>query len=136
MQRARCAAGTGRQACDPSADNGSSTPTCRRAGAPAIEVSPPQDKDSVRFAVIGDSGTGDQVAVRSRRADGEVAREVFPFEFVIMLGDNIYGCERPQDFKKKFEKPYKAAARRGRSSSTRRSATTTIRTSASTSRST
>ena len=25
-----------------------------------------------------------------------------------MLGDNIYGSERPQDFVKKFERPYKA----------------------------
>jgi len=33
---------------------------------------------------------------------------MFPFEFVIMLGDNIYGSERPQDFVNKFEKPYKA----------------------------
>jgi 3',5'-cyclic AMP phosphodiesterase CpdA len=33
---------------------------------------------------------------------------VFPFGFVLMLGDNIYGGERPQDFVKKFELPYKA----------------------------
>ena len=36
------------------------------------------------------------------------SRTVFPFEFVLMLGDNIYGSERPQDFVKKFELPYKA----------------------------
>ena len=36
------------------------------------------------------------------------SRTVFPFEFVLMLGDNIYGGERPQDFVKKFEQPYKA----------------------------
>jgi len=72
----------------------------------ASDVRPPASKDSVRFAVIGDSGTGD-------RAEYEVARQlsdsaqVFPFEFVIMLGDNIYGSERPQDFQKKFELPYK-----------------------------
>ena len=73
----------------------------------ASDVRPPVRKDSVRFAVIGDSGTGD-------RAEYEVAQQVadsiklFPFEFVIMLGDNIYGSERPQDFQKKFETPYKA----------------------------
>ena len=33
---------------------------------------------------------------------------MFPFEFVLLLGDNIYGGERPQDFVKKFERPYKA----------------------------
>jgi len=73
----------------------------------ASDVRPPVNKNSVRFAVIGDSGTGD-------RAQYEVARQlsdavqVLPFEVVIMLGDNIYGSERPQDFQKKFEAPYKA----------------------------
>ena len=33
---------------------------------------------------------------------------VFPFEFVLMAGDNLYGSERPQDFTRKFELPYKA----------------------------
>ncbi|MEO8678085.1 MAG: metallophosphoesterase [Vicinamibacterales bacterium] len=72
----------------------------------ANEVRPPVGKDSVRFAVIGDSGTGDkaQYEVATQLAD---SIQVFPFEFVIMLGDNIYGSERPQDFQKKFEIPYK-----------------------------
>src|SRR5262245_54818359 len=72
---------------------------------PASEVTPPRDKDSVRFAIIGDSGTG----TRSQYEVGAQmikARQIFPFEFVIMLGDNIYGTERPQDFAQKFEKPY------------------------------
>lgn len=34
-------------------------------------------------------------------------RQTFPFEFVIMLGDNIYGGSSPKDYEKKFEKPYK-----------------------------
>jgi predicted phosphodiesterase len=33
--------------------------------------------------------------------------QIFPFPFAIMLGDNIYGGERPQDFDRKFTKPYK-----------------------------
>ena len=66
---------------------------------------PPQAK-SVRFAIIGDSGTGD-------RNQNEVAqqmaawREKFPFDFVLMLGDNIYGGKSPADYKRKFEDPYK-----------------------------
>jgi predicted phosphodiesterase len=61
---------------------------------------------SLRFAVIGDSGTGDSEQV-------EVARQLiafrprFPFEFAIMLGDNLYGRENPGDYEKKFERPYK-----------------------------
>ncbi len=31
----------------------------------------------------------------------------FKYEHVILVGDNLYGSERPQDFKKKFEVPYK-----------------------------
>jgi hypothetical protein len=31
----------------------------------------------------------------------------FKYELVILVGDNIYGSERPQDFRKKFEQPYK-----------------------------
>jgi 3',5'-cyclic AMP phosphodiesterase CpdA len=75
--------------------------------APATQVTPPREKDSVRFAVIGDTGTG----TKSQYDVGALltkSREMFPFEFVIMLGDNIYGSERPQDFAKKFEKPYQA----------------------------
>lgn len=70
------------------------------------QVTPPQEKDSVRFAIIGDTGTG----TSSQYQIGEqmtMARQMFPFEFVIMLGDNIYGSERPQDFVTKFEKPYR-----------------------------
>jgi 3',5'-cyclic AMP phosphodiesterase CpdA len=68
-------------------------------------VAPPGEKDSVRLAIIGDSGTG----TRSQYDVGAQltkARQLFPFDFVIMLGDNIYGSERPQDFVTKFEKPY------------------------------
>ena len=31
----------------------------------------------------------------------------FPFEFAIMVGDNLYGGEGPTDFRRKFEEPYK-----------------------------
>lgn len=72
----------------------------------AGEVKPPVGKDSVRFLVVGDSGTGDkaqyQVAAQMWKAHA-----VFPYDFAIMVGDNLYGSERPQDFSKKFEIPYK-----------------------------
>jgi len=32
----------------------------------------------------------------------------FPFEFVLMLGDNVYGAIAPADVRTKFEVPYKA----------------------------
>ncbi len=31
----------------------------------------------------------------------------FPFEMVATVGDNLYGSQRPQDFRTKFEVPYK-----------------------------
>jgi predicted MPP superfamily phosphohydrolase len=78
-------------------------PTARPAG----DTAPPRSMSSVRFAVIGDTGTGarPQYEVGERLA---ASHDVFPFEFVIMLGDNIYGSERPQDFVLKFERPYAA----------------------------
>ena len=80
--------------------------------APAQEVSLPGNSDSVKFAVIGDSGTGtaSQYAVGRQMAD---ARAPFPFEFVIMLGDNMYGSQRPSDFIQKFERPYASLLQAG-----------------------
>jgi len=62
----------------------------------------PVRPDSVKFAVIGDMGTGaaPQFDVSARMTE---ARASFPFELVIMVGDNIYGR---QDFVSKFEQPY------------------------------
>jgi hypothetical protein len=77
--------------------------------APAIYATgqlllPLKDK-SVRFAVIGDSGTGEkpQFEVGQQMA---AFRKLFPFDFALMLGDNIYGSKSAGDFKKKFEEPY------------------------------
>ena len=79
----------------------------RPATPPAGATQPPRAEKSVRFAVLGDTGTGgrQQYEVGERLA---ASRDVFPFEFVLMLGDNIYGSERPQDFERKFERPYQA----------------------------
>ena len=73
---------------------------------PADQFKFPLKSNSVRFAAIGDMGTGDaaQYEVAQRML---AARQAFPFDFVIMLGDNIYGGSSPRDFEKKFEAPYK-----------------------------
>jgi len=65
----------------------------------------PLKADSVRFGVIGDNGTGEvpQYEVGQQLA---TFHERFPFTFVLMMGDNLYGPQRPQDFVKKFETPY------------------------------
>jgi 3',5'-cyclic AMP phosphodiesterase CpdA len=73
--------------------------------APAQDALLSSNGDSVKFAVIGDSGSGSasQYAVGRQMAD---ARAPFPFEFVLMLGDNMYGGQGPADFVTKFERPY------------------------------
>ena len=68
----------------------------------------PAKLTSVKFAVIGDSGRGTppqhEVAAQMLRY-----REAFPFAFVLMVGDNIYeGPATPEDYRTKFEEPYKA----------------------------
>jgi len=74
--------------------------------AAAQQITLPGAKGSVRFAVIGDFGTGERLQYDT--ADRmRLAQEQFPFEFVLMLGDNIYGGKTPRDFEKKFELPYK-----------------------------
>ena len=66
----------------------------------------PNVANSVKFAVIGDNGTGDrpQYEVGAQMVKARVS---FPFDTVLMLGDNMYGSQEPADFVKKFEQPYK-----------------------------
>src|SRR5205807_7661796 len=71
------------------------------------DIKLPLPEKSVRFAIIGDSGTGgrEQYEVAQQM---EAYRQATNFDFVIMLGDNIYGSHSASDFVKKFEQPYKA----------------------------
>jgi hypothetical protein len=71
-----------------------------------VELSLPNKEGNVRFLVIGDTGTGSkqqlelaQIMLRYRQA--------FPFEFVLMTGDNMYGSEKAADYKTKFENVYR-----------------------------
>lgn len=81
------------------------TPAEARAAA-ATPTAFPNAVDSLKFAVLGDFGTGDrrQYALAKQM---EAVHKAFPFELVVLVGDNIYGSDRPQDFKNKFETPYK-----------------------------
>jgi DNA repair exonuclease SbcCD nuclease subunit len=76
------------------------------ATVPAQDLKLPMKMGSVKFAVIGDTGTGDshQLAVARQLA---TYRGKFPFEFVIMMGDNLYGGNSAKDYDKKFAIPYK-----------------------------
>lgn len=71
-----------------------------------LPVPLPNKDGSFKFGVLGDFGTGDrsqyQLADEMAKLHGR-----FKYELVVLVGDNLYGSERPQDFKAKFELPYK-----------------------------
>lgn len=81
-------------------------------------AAPAEPPALLRFAVIGDSGTGD-------KHQYEIARQMaawhdrLPFDLVLMLGDNIYGGLAglgggdKKDFEEKFDRPYAELLRRG-----------------------
>ncbi|MCA1563004.1 MAG: metallophosphoesterase [Acidobacteria bacterium] len=67
----------------------------------------PNKDGSLKFAVLGDFGTGDrpQYEMANQMA---VVWERFKYKFIVLVGDNLYGSQRPQDFVSKFERPYEA----------------------------
>src|SRR5258707_12905875 len=79
---------------------------------PLVEVALPNKPDTLHFAVIGDNGTGE-------KPEYTIGEQMltwynrFPFSLVVMMGDNIYGADRPQDFVAKFEAPYKGLLDKG-----------------------
>lgn len=83
----------------------SPAPAAEAARASRSDLALPNKPDSVKFAAIGDNGTG-------QKAQYEVAGQMmawhqrFPYDMVIMLGDNMYGSQEPQDFVTRFELPY------------------------------
>jgi predicted MPP superfamily phosphohydrolase len=88
------------------AQNLSNSAANTSSAASPVKLALPLKEGSLRFAVIGDTGSGTQ----KQRDVGEMMvkyREVFPFEFVLMMGDNLYGSETPRDFETKFSDPYK-----------------------------
>ena len=75
--------------------------------AHAQELRLPNKDGSCKFAVIGDTGTGAQAQYDVGKQMAAF-REKFKYDFVIMVGDNIYGSDSAGDFQRKFELPYKA----------------------------
>ena len=76
-------------------------------GAATAETPLPNREGSLKFGVLGDFGTGS----RTQYELGEqmaALHDRFKYQLVVLTGDNLYGSERPQDFVRKFEKPYKA----------------------------
>jgi hypothetical protein len=75
--------------------------------AGVVGAAPSSAVDAVRFAVIGDNGTGDRAQLDVARQMAS-ARALIPYDFVLMLGDNLYGRSTPREFAAAFERPYQA----------------------------
>jgi predicted phosphodiesterase len=66
----------------------------------------PDRPNSVKFLAFGDQGRGNS-------AQNELAklmvdyRKLFPYDFALLMGDNIYGSDKAADMKTKFEDVYK-----------------------------
>src|ERR1041385_1946064 len=87
--------------------NDNATVAAKSAANASLKLTLPIKDGSVKFAVIGDTGSG---SARQRDVGDLMVKyhALFPFEFVLRMGDNMYGGEAPQDFEKKFAEPYKA----------------------------
>jgi len=73
-------------------------------GVPAVAL--PNREGSFKFGVLGDFGTGSKA--QYQLAEQLVALHGrFTYDTVVTVGDNMLGSERPQDFRTKFEIPYK-----------------------------
>jgi hypothetical protein len=81
-------------------------PNEKPSASTAVKLTLPNKANSVRFVVIGDTGTGSHQ--QHELADVLLRyRQVFPFEIVLMMGDNMYGAEKAGDYKAKFEDVYR-----------------------------
>jgi hypothetical protein len=75
------------------------------SAAPAVAL--PNREGSLKFGVLGDFGNGSRQQFELADQMARL-RERFPYELVITVGDNIYGANNAQSFRRRFEEPYKA----------------------------
>jgi hypothetical protein len=76
----------------------------RPVAAPTLTL--PNRPDTLKFAVLGDNGSGDSGQYELANQMTAV-RRLFEFGFVVMVGDNFYGSQAPSDLARKFDVPYK-----------------------------
>ena len=74
-------------------------------GQDAVKL--PLKEGSVRFAVVGDTGTAARIQFDLGRQMAAWQERV-GFKFVVLTGDNIYGADNAAEMKRKFEDPYAA----------------------------
>jgi 3',5'-cyclic AMP phosphodiesterase CpdA len=88
---------------------GMAGPTAVYAPDPKSEppVKMPNAEGSLKFAMFGDFGTATRWQFETGDQMAKTHKE-FPFELVLLAGDNLYGASRPQEYENRFEQPYKA----------------------------
>jgi hypothetical protein len=86
-------------------DRAVASQAAQKAAQSAAVVLPNRD-GSLKFAVLGDWGNGSRQQIELA---GQMVklRERFPYEFVITVGDNIYGGNNAQSLRRRFEDVYK-----------------------------
>jgi hypothetical protein len=72
----------------------------------AATIALPNANGSLKFIVLGDWGTGERPEY-DLAAEMAHYRDQFKFDTVVTVGDNLYGRQRPVDYRTKFETPYK-----------------------------
>lgn len=94
-----CASASGPDRAEP----GQTTPSA--TASPTPTEPPPAGEPMLRFAVIGDLGSGssEQYQVADRMCSW---RRNNPFDLVLTTGDNIYDAGEPENFEEKFFRPY------------------------------
>lgn len=75
------------------------------AAPPAIVL--PNESSSIKFLAMGDAGRGSKDQYELGRVMANF-RTAFPFDFAILTGDNMYGKQKAEDYRLKFEEPYRA----------------------------
>jgi hypothetical protein len=71
-------------------------------------LSMPRKANSVRFADLGDTGTGDANQRRVAEMLWDYYSQNNRFKFILLLGDNLYaGMESAADYERQFLQPYK-----------------------------
>lgn len=74
--------------------------------ASTLPLTLPLQEKSVRFLTIGDTGRGNKQQHELAKVMFNY-RTVYPYEFILLMGDNIYYQETAEDMKTKFENVYR-----------------------------
>jgi predicted phosphodiesterase len=72
----------------------------------SLTLTLPVEEKSLKFLAIGDTGRGNKEQHQLAKVMSDY-RAVYPYEFVILMGDNIYYQEKAEDMKTKFEDVYR-----------------------------